>query len=247
MRIAERLKVFLTALAILDDIGAIVIIAIFYSKNIATIALTTAFMTFILMLICQRFKIRMLSVYLGLGLILWFFLYQAGIRTSLAGVATAMVIPIHRDPKISLLHRLEHRLNPWVAFLILPLFAFINAGVSFQKVSWVFLTNPLTLGIVCGLFFGKQLGVYLFSRMAIYFKWASLPDNVNYFSLYGVAILCGVGFTMSLFIGLLAFPRELPALLNQVKMGVILGSFCSGLLGYAVLYWSSALQRKHVR
>ena len=197
-RVPISLKVFLTALAIIDDLGAILIIAFFYSGDLSIPYLSLILISYILLLLLNRLSIKILSPYLIIGLLMWFFTYKSGIHATIAGVLLASTIP-HRikNKDFSLLVKLEHGISPYVAFIIMPLFAFANAGVSLQGLSLSSLMAPVPLGILCGLFFGKQIGVLLFSYFAIKFEIAEKPNNSNWLSLYGVSVLTGIGFTMS--------------------------------------------------
>lgn len=234
-RVPIALKIFLTALAIIDDIAAILIIAVFYTSQLNLMALLAVVALSILLILLNIKGIKHLAAYLIIGAFLWAFMLQSGIHATISGVILALLIPHDRtDATQSPLLRLEHRLHPWVAFLIVPLFAFANAGISFDGVSINTLQHPVTLGIICGLFFGKPIGVFLFSYWVIQCKWAKMPDGVSFRQLFGVSILCGIGFTMSIFIGLLAFPED-PFLLNATKIGVILGSLLSALCAIVIL------------
>ena len=238
-RVPISLKVFLTALAIIDDLGAIVIIAFFYSGNIQATYLVLMAVAMILLIIFNRLNIRSFIPYLIVGMFLWEFTHQSGIHATIAGVLLALTIPHDiKKEKNSLLLKLEHAISPYVAFGIMPIFAFANAGVSLEGLSFATLLNPVPLGIVCGLFFGKQIGVFLFSYLSIYFKFADKPNNSNWMSLYAVSILTGIGFTMSLFVGNLAFANNLE-FSDGVKIGVLAGSLLSTLCGYFLLLFSS--------
>lgn len=237
-RIPASLKVFLTALAIFDDIGAIIIIAVFYTSQIAWgFLLIAAVLSFFLFLL-NRFNVCKLIPYLIIGMFLWFCVLKSGLHATLSGIIVAFAIPIREkeNPRRSPLRRLEYFLHPWVAFCILPLFAFANAGFSISALKLSDITSPITMGVAAGLFFGKQIGVWVFSWLAIKLGWAHLPQNANFKSIYGVSLIAGVGFTMSLFIGSLAFGdashSDYP---DMVRLGVIVGSLLSGILGYWVL------------
>ena len=234
-RVPLSLKVFLTALAIIDDLGAIVIIAFFYSGDLSIIYLALLLLTFIGLLILNKLNIKKSLPYLILGLILWFFTHESGIHATISGVLLATVIPHRKKEKdFSLLIKLEHNISPYVAFGIMPLFALANAGVSLNGVNLNSLLSPVPLGIVLGLFVGKQIGVFLFSIISIKLKIAQMPNNSNWVSLYGVAVLTGIGFTMSLFIGNLAFVDN-TQYIDGVKIGVLAGSLLSTLVGYFLL------------
>jgi len=238
-RVPLSLKVFLTALAIIDDLGAIVIIAFFYSGDLSVIYLTLLLLTFISLLILNKLNIEKFLPYLILGLILWFVTYKSGIHATISGVLLATIIPHRKKGKdFSLLIKLEHKISPYVAFCIMPLFALANAGVSLNGVNLNSLLSPVPLGIVLGLFVGKQVGVFLFSIVAIKLKIAQMPSNSNLISLYGVGILTGIGFTMSLFIGNLAFVDN-TNYMDGVKIGVLAGSLLSTIVGYFLLLMTS--------
>ena len=238
-RVPISLKVFLTALAIIDDLGAILIIAFFYSGDLSIVYLSLILISYILLLILNKFSIKVFTPYLIIGLFMWFFTYKSGIHATIAGVLLASTIP-HRlkERDFSLLVKLEHAISPYVAFMIMPLFAFANAGVSLTGLSLSTLLNPVPLGILCGLFFGKQIGVLLFSFVSIKLKFAEMPNNSTWLSLYGVSILTGIGFTMSLFVGNLAFVENLKYM-DGVKIGVLAGSLLSTLAGYFLLLVTS--------
>ena len=238
-RVPISLKVFLTALAIIDDLGAIIIIAFFYSGNIQVTYLILMAVAMLLLIILNKLNVRSFIPYLIVGIFLWEFTHQSGIHATIAGVLLALTIPHDtKKNKNSLLLKLEHAISPYVAFGIMPIFAFANAGVSLEGLSFATLLNPVPLGIVCGLFFGKQIGVFLFSYLSIYFKFADKPNNSNWTSLYAVSILTGIGFTMSLFVGNLAFANNLE-FSDGVKIGVLAGSLLSTLCGYFLLLFAS--------
>ena len=234
-RVPISLKVFLTALAIIDDLGAIIIIAFFYTGDLSIQYLSLLLLTFIALLILNKSGVKKFLPYLILGLILWFFTYQSGVHATISGVLLATVIP-HRkkNEEYSLLTKIEHNISSYVAFGIMPLFAFANAGVSLDGINLESLLSPVPLGIVLGLFVGKQIGVFLFSIIAIKLKIAQMPNNANWMSFYGVGILTGIGFTMSLFIGNLAFVENIEYI-DGVKIGVLAGSLLSTLIGYSLL------------
>ena len=234
-RVPLSLKVFLTALAIIDDLGAIVIIALFYSGDLSIKYLSLMLLAFIILLLINKFSVKKILPYLIVGLLLWDFTHNSGIHATIAGVLLAMTIP-HRKKEndFSLLIKVEHAISPYVAFGIMPLFAVANAGVSFEGLSLSSLFDKVPLGIVLGLFVGKQLGVFLFSYLAIIFKIAKMPNNSNWYNLYGVGILTGIGFTMSLFVGNLAFVENIEYM-DGVKIGVLTGSLLSTLAGYFLI------------
>jgi NhaA family Na+:H+ antiporter len=248
-RVPVSLKVFLTALAILDDLGAILIIAVFYTGDLNLSALGGAIFVLGLLLGLNRAGFTDLKPYLLLGIVLWSLVLLSGIHATLAGVALALTIPMRASPgkpedTASPLHHLEHVLHSWVAFLIIPIFGFANAGVSFAGMSFASLLSPVPLGVAFGLFIGKQVGVFGFSWLAIRMNWADLPANDTWAQVYGVALLCGIGFTMSLFIGLLAFP-ESAELQGATKLGVLLGSTLSALVGSALLGMAKSEQKRY--
>ena len=238
-RVPISLKVFLTALAIIDDLGAILIIAFFYSGDLSIPYLSLILISYISLLILNKFSIKAFLPYLLIGLCMWFFTYKSGIHATIAGVLLASTIP-HRlkDRDFSLLIKIEHAISPYVAFMIMPIFAFANAGVSLEGLSLSSLLSPVPLGILLGLFFGKQIGVLLFSYIAVKFKFADMPNNSNWLSIYGVSILTGIGFTMSLFVGNLAF-IENTQYIDGVKIGVLSGSLLSTVFGYLLLLMSA--------
>jgi NhaA family Na+:H+ antiporter len=237
-RVPISLKVFLTALAILDDLGAVIMIAVFYTSDLNIYALCGAAFVLLLLKSLNGAGFTDHKPYLLLGVMLWFLVLMSGVHATLAGVALALTIPLRGSPGkpenvTSPLHQLEHALRPWVVFLIAPVFGFANAGVSFASMPFETLLNPVPLGVVLGLFIGKQVGVFAFSWVAIRLAWADLPENATWSQFYGVALLCGIGFTMSLFIGILAFPNS-SELQAATKLGVLLGSTLSALAGAAL-------------
>ncbi len=234
-RVPISLKVFLTALAIIDDLGAIVIIAFFYSGNIQIKYLVLMLVALIILIILNKKNVKYFFPFLLVGILLWDFTHQSGIHATIAGVLLALTIPHNtKNEKKSMLLKLEHSISPYVAFGIMPIFAFANAGVSLEGLSLSSLLNPVPLGILCGLFFGKQIGVFAFSFLAIKFKLAEMPNNSNLISFYAVGILTGIGFTMSLFVGNLAFANNMEYM-DGVKIGVLSGSLLSTLCGYFLL------------
>jgi len=233
-RAPASLKVFLLALAILDDLGAIVIIAIFYAGDLDLLALGLAAIPIAGLVALNRFGVRRLAPYLLLGVALWLCVLQSGVHATLAGVATALAIPRRADGAgTSAAGRLEHRLHPWVAFLIMPLFGFANAGVSLAGVGPAALGGGVSLGIVAGLFLGKQFGVFGAAWLAVRLGLARWPEGASALGLYGTAALAGIGFTMSLFIGTLAWPAADFA--APLRLGVLGGSLLSGVYGYLIL------------
>ncbi len=240
-RVPTSLRIFLLALAIMDDLGAIVIIAAFYSHGIVPMALGFAAIAGLGLFWMNLIGVRSLTPYMLLGLVLWVCVLKSGIHATLAGVALAFAIPLRDNDKgygngheESPLHRLEHALHPWVAYLILPVFALANAGVSLSGITPASLAEPVPLGIALGLFLGKQVGVMLTSWLAVRFGLSALPAGAGWVQFYGVSVLTGIGFTMSLFIGTLAFPDPEHAV--AVRLGVLTGSIVSALFGYALLY-----------
>ena len=238
-RVPISLKIFLTALAIIDDLGAILIIAFFYSGDLSISYLCLIIISYILLLILNKFGVKKFLPYLIVGLFMWFFTYKSGIHATIAGVLLASAIP-HRkkDKDFSLLIKLEHSISPYVAFVIMPLFAFANAGVSLSGVTISSLMQPVPLGILMGLFFGKEIGVMLFSYISVKLNLAQMPNNSNWLSIYGVSILTGIGFTMGLFVGNLAF-IENTQYIDGVKIGVLSGSLLSTIMGYFLLLLTS--------
>ena len=228
------LKIFLLAIAIIDDLGAIVIIAIFYTSELSLSALSFSVIGFAAAVALNRMGVQRTAPYLLVGIVMWVFVLKSGVHATLAGVLIAFTIPLKtKNEDEALLYKMEHGLHPWVAFLILPVFAFANAGVNFTGIGIDDLLQPLTLGIAVGLFLGKQIGVFLATWIGVKSGIARLPENVSWKHVYGVACLTGVGFTMSLFIGSLAFTTA--DVMNSVRLGVVLGSVLSGIIGYLLL------------
>lgn len=235
-RISISLKLFLLTLAIFDDIGAIIIIAVFYTSGGSYGFLLLALLPIIGLILLNINYVRSLTPYVICGMLLWFCLLKSGVHPTIAGVLFALAIPEKSDNPTSPLRRLEHGLHPWVAYLIMPLFALANAGVSLATVTWESLFDVVVLGIALGLFLGKQIGVFLFSWLLIRSGAARLPEKTSWRQLYGVALLCGIGFTMSLFLGTLSFQNE-SIYLAEVRLGVLLGSLLSALVGALILIW----------
>ncbi|MDP1026821.1 Na+/H+ antiporter NhaA [Sphingomonas sp. KR1UV-12] len=238
-RVPASLKLFLTTVAIVDDMGAVAVIALAYTREISGLALLAAVVTTGVMFILNRWGVVRLLPYLLLALVLWAAVWMSGIHATIAGVVTAALIPIRRSPGApdaagSPLHRLEHGLQPWVAYAIVPLFGFANAGVSLAGFGISTLLTPLPLGIAAGLLVGKQVGVLGAVYGAVRLGWVNRPGGASWVQVYGTALLCGIGFTMSLFIGGLAFTDA--TLERQVKLGVLAGSILSALAGSCVLY-----------
>ena len=238
-RVPISLKVFLTALAIIDDLGAVVIIAAFYTADLSLPMLAGAAATLAVLYGMNRAGVRHLGPYLLLGLVLWFFTFKSGVHATIAGVLLALTVPLRPsagkpDDITSPLHALEHGLHPWSAFLVVPIFGFANAGVSLAGVSPALMLDPVTLGIALGLVLGKQIGVFGAVVAVVKLGWAQRPTHAGWMQIYGVSLLCGIGFTMSLFIGLLAFVND-PILETETKIGVLSGSVVCMALGALVL------------
>ena len=245
-RVPVSLKIFLTAVAIIDDLGAVAIIAAFYTSDLSFTWLGMAALTLAVLALLNRAGVEWLTLYLVLGAVLWFFVLKSGVHATLSGVALALTIPLRRSPArpddpTSPLHILEHRLSPWVAFVVLPMFGFANAGVSLSGITLSTLLSPVSLGAASGLFLGKQIGVFLSVWTAVKFDLADCPEDATWAQIYGVSLLCGIGFTMSLFIGLLAFSNSAP-LEDNVKIGVLIGSILSAVVGAAILLAASREQ-----
>jgi len=230
------LKIFLTALAIIDDLGAIVIIALFYTDDLSTTALYAAAGCIAVLIALNRTGVRRTTPYILVGAILWVCVLKSGVHATLAGVALAFAIPLGHSAKSKrdMAGHMEHTLHPWVAYAILPLFAFANAGVSLQGLTFAQLLAPVPLGIALGLFLGKQIGVMGMVWIGLKTRLARLPEGATWTHIYGVSLLTGVGFTMSLFIGMLAF-EQYPDLAADVRLGVLGGSMLSALGGFLVL------------
>ena len=237
-RVPASLKVFLTAVAIIDDLGAILIIAFFYTDQLSLSALAGAGVGAGVLLLMNRLRVMAIGPYVAVGLVIWVLVYKSGIHATLAGVITALAIPLAADDSGSPLERAEHALHPWVAFAVLPMFAFANAGVSLQGVTLATLSDSVPLGIAAGLVLGKAVGVFGASWLLIRLAGASLPASASLGQFFGVCVLCGVGFTMSLFIGGLAFDGQGAVYDTQLKIGVLVGSLLAGLIGSAVLVYS---------
>ncbi|WP_199013281.1 Na+/H+ antiporter NhaA [Shimwellia pseudoproteus] len=234
-RVPLSLKVFLMALAIIDDLGAIVIIALFYTHELSALSLAVAAVAIVALAVLNLFNVRRVDVYLLVGLVLWVAVLKSGVHATLAGVIIGFFIPLKKKNGHSPSAALEHVLHPWVAFVILPLFAFANAGVSLQGVSFGELGSILPAGIIGGLLLGKPLGISLFCWLAIKLKWASLPHGARFSDIVAVGVLCGIGFTMSIFISTLAFASVDPHLLTQAKLGILVGSLLAAVAGYSLL------------
>ncbi|GBE02822.1 Na(+)/H(+) antiporter NhaA [bacterium BMS3Abin08] len=237
-RVAISLKLFLMALAIIDDLAAIVIIAVFYTANLSTLSVAVAVISLAVLITLNILGISKKAAYFIVGTILWVSVLKSGIHATLAGVALAFTIPLNakdeNNKPVSPAKQIEHDLHFWVAFFILPLFAFVNAGVDVRQISFSQMFGPVPTGIILGLFVGKQLGVFGFSWLAIKLKLSELPKGSNWMQFYGVSVLTGIGFTMSLFIGSLAF-EDAGIFQYTDKLAILVGSFISGIVGYLVL------------
>lgn len=229
------LKVLLTAIAIIDDLGAIIIIAVFYTNNLSLVALAAAAVACIGLVLLNMLRVSHVAAYVILGAVLWVCVLKSGVHATLAGVITALAIPLDANDKN---YHLEHSLHPWVAFLILPTFAFANAGISFQGITFASFLEPVPLGIAAGLVLGKQIGVFVPLWICIRFGLAQMPSNSSWMQLYAVSVLCGIGFTMSLFIGSLAF--EPPEFEAPVRIGVLSGSIVCAVVGYVMFRLAAA-------
>ncbi len=235
-RVPTSLKVFLLALAIIDDLGVIVIIALFYSSDLSTLALSVGFVMTGVLFVLNAKRVTSLTPYLIAGTILWIAVLKSGVHATLAGVVIGFAIPLHgKQGQHSPLKHLEHALHPYVAFIILPLFAFANAGISLQGVSVDGLTSMLPLGVALGLFIGKPLGIFSFSLLAVKFGVAKLPQGVNFKHIFAVSVLCGIGFTMSIFISSLAFGDSNAEFDTYARLGILMGSTLAAVCGYVLL------------
>lgn len=232
-RVPVALKALLLAIAVIDDIGAITIIALFYSGSIDTAMLGGGALALAAMIVLNRFKVGSSIPYILLAIVLWVFILKSGVHATLAGVAAAMTIPMRARDGSQPLERMEHFLHPWVAFLVIPIFGFANAGVSLGGLEFADLLAPLPLGIALGLLIGKQLGIFGFAFIAVKTGLARLPENVGWRQVHGVSLLAAIGFTMSLFIGNLAFDSA--AQVDAVKIGVLSGSVIAALAGFFLL------------
>jgi len=234
-RVPPSLKIFLTAVAIIDDLGAIVVIALFYTADLSLPMLGGALIGVLLLIALNRARVFSLAPYVLIGMVIWLFVLKSGVHATLAGVITALAIPLRGADGRSPLETAEHALHPWVAFLVLPLFAFVNAGVVLEGVGWSTLMQSVPLGIAAGLVLGKAIGVFGASMLLIRFAGAELPAGASRMQFLGVCMLCGVGFTMSLFIGGLAFAGQGADYDTQVKLGVLGGSLIAGTIGTLIL------------
>ena len=239
-RVPISLKLFLLSVAIFDDLGAILIIAFFYSSELSLLSLTVASVGLVLLFVLNRLSVRSQGAYILVGVVVWVAVLKSGVHATLAGFAVACFIPLKITNKdgYPMLPHLEHSLHPWATFMILPLFAFANAGVSLSGISSDALLNSIPLGIALGLFLGKQVGIFGACWLAIKLGFAKLPDQSSWIQFYAVTVLCGIGFTMSLFIGSLAFETQAASYLVDVKLGVIIGSLCSAIVGSILIAYS---------
>ncbi|EGT4463551.1 Na+/H+ antiporter NhaA [Cronobacter malonaticus] len=234
-RVPPALKIFLMALAIIDDLGAIVIIALFYTSSLSMMSLLVAAGAIAVLALLNLCNVRRTGVYILVGVVLWTAVLKSGVHATLAGVIIGFFVPLKAQNGHSPAGSLEHALHPWAGFLILPLFAFANAGVSLEGVTLAGLTSLLPLGIIAGLFIGKPLGISLFCALAVKLKWATLPPGVSQKTILAVGVLCGIGFTMSIFIASLAFGDVDAALVTWAKLGILVGSLLAAVIGYALL------------
>lgn len=233
-KVPFSLKIFVLTLAIMDDLYAILIIAFFYAGELNFIFLGLGALCYIALIVINRADVRTKTPYIVLSIVLWYFIYRSGIHATIAGVLAGFVIPMRaKDGSGSMLEDFENALKNVVNFAIMPLFAFVNAGVSFAGLSASYLFSSVPLGIMCGLFFGKQIGIFLFSFIAIKLKFANLPEKANFVQLYAIGILCGIGFTMSLFVDALAYNGS-DAFHHADKLAILLGSMISGIVGYFI-------------
>ena len=237
-RVPMSLKIFLMAIAIIDDLGAIIIIALFYSSGLEPLSLFVVLFILFFLYLCNKRNLQNIWIYIFLGFLLWIFIQNAGIHATIAGVLLAIFIPHEKTKQGSLLTCAESKLHPWVAYLIMPLFALTNAGVYLGDVSLASLSNPVPLGIMSGLFFGKQIGVFFTTFLLIKMGYARLPSESNWIQMYGIALLTGIGFTMAMFINFLAFDTDI--YINQAKIAILIASFVSAVLGYILLNFKSS-------
>ncbi len=234
-RVPMALKIFLMALAIIDDLGAIIIIALFYTSDLSMLSLGFAAAAIAVLALLNICNVRRVGIYVLVGMVLWTAVLKSGVHATLAGVIVGFFVPLKQQEGKSPAKQLEHVLHPWVAFLILPLFAFANAGVSLDGVTLAGLTSMLPLGIIAGLFIGKPLGISLFCWLALKLKLASLPHGTTGRQIMAVGVLCGIGFTMSIFISTLAFGSHAPELIVWAKLGILTGSLLAAFVGYTLL------------
>ncbi len=248
-RVPYNLKILLLSIAIIDDLAAIMIIALFYTENLSMFALLGSATAFLVALLLNRTGVKRIAPYILIGIVMWVFVLKSGVHATLAGVFLAIAIPLkgkldgqNNTNKNSPLLKLEHMLKPWVAFMIMPVFAFANAGLDLHGLSFSNLADPVPSGIILGLFFGKQIGIFLTIFALVTLGICNKPNNTTWLHIYGLSIICGIGFTMSLFIGSLAFTD--PHLLSEVRLGVLTGSLISAIAGYLFLYFLSKKQEK---
>lgn len=247
-RIPSSIKIFLTTIAIFDDIGAIAIIAVFYTSKISFFLLGITALCLLGLTLLNRLRVKNIMPYIIVGLLLWLSVLKSGVHATFAGVIIAFAIPLRqRGTPISPLRVLEEVLHPWVVFGILPLFAFANAGVPLTGYTYKELFNPLMFGVAGGLFIGKQIGIFGSTWLAVKSGWIKLPEKATWLDIYGIALICGVGFTMSLFIGTLAFPQVGTSHAALVRLGVLIGSMTSGILGYLVLHLKHPRKKVNIR
>jgi NhaA family Na+:H+ antiporter len=245
-RVPISIKIFLTSLAIFDDVGAILIIAIFYTSKISLTALIVVACCIPVLALLNRRNVISSSPYILIGIIMWIATLKSGVHATLAGVVMAMFIPMRskKDPSVSPLITLEHDLHSIVAFFVLPVFAFANAGISFAGVGIEQVLHSASIGIALGLFVGKQIGIFGCCWLAVKLSFAKLPEGMSWSGLYGTAALCGIGFTMSLFIGSLAFEGNGHNMFFDERLGIVIGSLISGLFGYLILYKTLPAKQK---
>jgi NhaA family Na+:H+ antiporter len=234
-RVPLSLKVFLTTIAIVDDLAAIVIIALFYTTDLSTMSLVLAGLGVVALFGLNRYRVMSLTPYMLVGLFIWFCVLKSGVHATLAGVVVAAFIPLRAGDDRSPARSLEHALHPWVAFAVLPIFAFANAGIPVYDLTLEAIGSPVSIGIIAGLVVGKQVGIMSIVGLAVLLRLARLPEGTSWAHVWGVSLLCGIGFTMSLFIGTLAFEHGNFDMLRYVKVGVLIGSLVSGALGLIVL------------
>lgn len=237
-RVPASLRLFLLTVAIVDDIGAVLVIAFFYTAKIYLPWLLASIIVFGMMVALNRMKVSSFTPYILLALVLWYCVLNTGVHATIAGVVAALTIPMHRKDGNSMLERLEHGLAPWSAYLVVPVFGFANAGVSLAGMSLSNLLDPLPVAIAAGLVVGKQLGIFSIIWISEKIGFAPRPDNASWLEVWGISILCGIGFTMSLFIGLLAFEGN-QFLIDEAKIGILTGSAISAVLGYVILRLST--------
>lgn len=246
-RVPMALKVFLLALAIIDDLGAIIVIAVFYSHDISMTALIVASVAMIVLFTMNYFKVSVICAYMVVGLVLWASVLKSGVHATLAGVIIGFSVPLHGKNNERPLHDFEHLLAPWCSFLILPLFAFSNSGVTLANVGLSSVISPLPMGIILGLVVGKTLGVFGFSFIAVKLGFAQLPKHVTFPQIFAMAVVCGVGFTMSMFLASLAFGGGSENLTLLARLGILISSGISAVLGYFLLKWTTSVTGKNIK